>query len=84
MGYFRVHFKADYFLFSQVVDFSAVKVPKSLRGRRLTIPSFELLLLVFSALMRGMTSHGFVEMDAQAFSFVPPSPPPPPQKNRTN
>ena len=47
MGYFRVDFKADYFLFSQVVDFSIVKVPKSFRGRRLTILSFELLLLVF-------------------------------------
>lgn len=47
MGYFRVHFKADCFLFSQVVGFSAVKTPRTFRGRRLIILSFELLLLVF-------------------------------------
>ena len=46
MDYFRVHFKADYFVFSQVVGFSAVKVPRSFRGRRLIL-WFELLLLVF-------------------------------------
>ena len=47
MGYFGVHFKAHCFLFSQVVGFSAVKVPRTFRGRRLIILSFELLLLVF-------------------------------------
>lgn len=64
MGYFRVHFKADYFLFSQVVDFSIVKVPKSFRGRRLTIPSFELLLLVFFCF------HKRVSCKASLLSFL--------------
>ena len=64
MGYFRVYFKADYFLFSQVVDFSAVKAPRSLRGKRLTILLFELFS---SALIR---AQGFTIRQVKLYDNV--------------